>query len=268
MNLGGKMSHEIIKNAQDVAKVIGDVLTIVKDHPLGKEAGRNLAQTAVTVTETINTVLLPFRGANYLAKKFEEYLSEKFEFDMRVKLAHVPPEHIVEPQRLIAGQIMRELECAYEEPDIKELYLNLLAKAMDDRSASDVHPAFIDVVRQMSSKDAYYLKRVFENEALPIVQLKLVKAGGVFNVFGRHIVNLQEMSLPEADRVSRGVNQKFDSQLPALVDNWIRLGLVEVDYRSRFTDMAAYDWVEKIQKYFLFMLYTLNLKRKLELTMG
>ena len=32
--------------------------------------------------------------------------------------------------------------------------------------------------------------------------------------------------------------------LPAMIDNWARLGLVEIDYKQHLTRPAAYDWVE------------------------
>jgi len=34
-------------------------------------------------------------------------------------------------------------------------------------------------------------------------------------------------------------------RLPAMIDNWSRLGLVEVDYNQHLTDAASYEWVEQ-----------------------
>jgi hypothetical protein len=45
--------------------------------------------------------------------------------------------------------------------------------------------------------------------------------------------------------------------LPALIDNWSRLGLVEVDYSRRLTETTSYDWVEQRPE-------TVRLKKELE----
>ena len=35
------------------------------------------------------------------------------------------------------------------------------------------------------------------------------------------------------------------TQLPAMIDNWIRLGLVEVAYNKHLTDAAHYSWADQ-----------------------
>ena len=36
-----------------------------------------------------------------------------------------------------------------------------------------------------------------------------------------------------------------NERLPAMVDNWVRLGLVEVDYQKHLSDEGAYAWIEQ-----------------------
>jgi hypothetical protein len=40
-----------------------------------------------------------------------------------------------------------------------------------------------------------------------------------------------------------------DPQLPAMVDNWIRLGLIEVSYDEYLTDPTQYSWVDLRPEY-------------------
>jgi hypothetical protein len=35
----------------------------------------------------------------------------------------------------------------------------------------------------------------------------------------------------------------FDANLPVMVDNWIRLGFVSVDYTKNLSDGSKYDWL-------------------------
>jgi len=58
------------------------------------------------------------------------------------KAAGIPPEHVVEPKASIAGPALQALAFSHEEPDLREMYLNLLRASMDARTAKVAHPAF------------------------------------------------------------------------------------------------------------------------------
>ena len=57
-----------------------------------------------------------------------------------------------------------------------------------------------------------------------------------YNVLATHVLPLKKISTR---------NSTENVRLPAMVDNWIRLGLVEVDYQKWLTDDSAYAWVEQ-----------------------
>lgn len=227
-----------IKMAKDGISLVGEVIKAAGDNPQVKEAASNLGQTAVTLTKTINNVLVPLAAINFAFDKARAYFSGKFQEEIAARAEAIPSEHIVEPKASIAGPTLQGLAFTHEEPDLKEMYLNLLATAMDGRAASLAHPAFVEIIKQLDSEDARLVRGALQSPvAIPIVQIhRKLKDGQEYNLLVQHLLNL-------ADSITKKPVE--DPQLPAMIDNWIRLGLVEVAYDKHLTDLAQYQWVEQ-----------------------
>ncbi len=227
-----------IKVAKEGVALVAEVLKAAGDSPQVREAAGNLGQTAVTLTKTINNVLVPLAAINFAFDKAKAYFSGRFQQDIAERAQAIPPEHIVEPKASIAGPTLQGLAFTHEEPNLKEMYLNLLTTSMDGRSASFAHPAFVEIIKQLDSEDARLVRGALQSpSAIPIVQiLRKLKDGSSFNVLFQHLLNLKDSTTGAPVE---------DSQLPAMIDNWIRLGLVEVAYDKHLTDAAHYSWAEQ-----------------------
>jgi len=229
---------EPVKIAKEGLSLVAEVMKVAGESPQVKEAASNLGQTAVTLTKTINNVLVPLAAINFAFDKARVYFSGKFQEDMATKAKAIPPEHIVEPKASIAGPTLQGLAFTHDEPDLKEMYLNLLATSMDGRAAATAHPAFVEIIRQLDSDDARLVRGVLLSAVpVPIIQIKSTnKDGSGYNILVQHLLNLQDMS------TGRMVE---DPQLGAMIDNWVRLGLVEVAYDKFLTDQTQYSWAEQ-----------------------
>lgn len=227
-----------IKVAHEGVSLVAEVIKAAGENPQVKEAASNLGQTAVTLTKTINNVLVPLAAINFAFDKAREYFSGKFQQEIAAKAEAIPAEHIVEPKASIAGPTLQGLAFTHEEPNLKEMYLNLLATAMDGRAAALAHPAFVEIIKQLDSEDARLVRGVLQSPvAIPIVQIhRKLKGGTSYNVLIQHLLNL-------TDSTTRGAIE--DPQLPAMIDNWIRLGLVEVAYDKHLADLTKYSWVNE-----------------------
>ncbi len=231
-------TDETIKTARDGVALVGEILKAAGDNPNVKEAGQNLGQTALTITKTINNALLPLAAVNFAFDKARAYFSDKFQQDISAKTATIPPEQIVEPKASIAGPALQGLAFTHEEPNLKEMYLSLIATAMDGRIAADAHPAFVEIIRQLSSEDAQLIRGALQSPvAIAIVEVRLTTVGQEgYQTLARHILNL-------TSNVTKAAVE--NPQLAATVDNWVRLGLVNVDYTTKLTDKAAYEWTDQ-----------------------
>lgn len=215
--------------------IAGELIKAAGNDPKTKEAASNLAQAAVTITKTLNVVLLPLAAVNFAYDRAKKYFQDGgFEADLRAKTSSIPPEDIVEPKASVAGPAIQALAFSHEETLLKELYLNLLRSAMDGRVAGSAHPAFVEIIKQLTSSEASLLKNILSASAIPVVEVRLntVDDSG-YDVLMRNVFNYIDNGLPV-----------LLEGLPAMVDNWSRLGLIEVDMMTHFVDGGAYEWVD------------------------
>lgn len=225
-----------LQNLGTTATVVKELIQVAGNNEHTAEAGRQLGKAALTVSETVNTLLLPFAAVNYGVKKAKAYFTEKFEIEIKDKLGQIPPENVIEPKASIAAPTIQALAYSHEEIDLKEMYLNLLSTAMDDRHSQDAHPAFVEIVKQMTSEDATIAKLLLPwKTGIPIARIKLeFKPEGNYRTLLNHLLN-------GTNNVSGAVESP---RLPVTLDNFIRLGLITIDYTSRVHGDENYDWVE------------------------
>jgi len=227
-----------INVAKEGVSLVAEVIKAAGENPQVKEAAGNLGQTAVTLTKTINNILVPLAAINFAFDKARTYFSGKFQQDITEKTQAIPPEHVVEPKASIAGPTLQGLAFTHEEPNLKDMYLNLLATSMDGRSASFAHPAFVEIIKQLDSEDARLVRGVLKSPSgIPIVQiLRKNKDKPSYYILFQHLLNLRNTTTGEPVE---------DLQLPSMIDNWIRLGLVEVAYDKHLSDAASYSWADQ-----------------------
>lgn len=228
-------------DAQKTASIVSDLIQTAGNTPEAKEAAKNLGESAVILSKTIKNCLLPLAAVNYAFDKAKFYFTERFDSEIHEKTNSIPAENLIEPKGSIAGPTLQGLAFSHEEPNIKEMYLNLLKTSMDNRSSHDAHPAFVEIIKQLTSEEAALLRDVLLSYApIPLAQVRATRKTGGFNIKIKHLA-----SLANPDTKQPVINKRF----PAMVDNWVRLGLVEVTYQSFLTDTTRYDWVKNRPEY-------------------
>lgn len=169
-----------------------------------------------------------------------DYFSTEFTADLAEKVDGIPDEHLVSPAPSVAIPAMQGLSYSLDEPDLKGMYLNLLATAADDRRSDEAHPSFAEIIKQLTPREASELPGVLSQQALPIVRLRRAA------VDGQGGTPLLNHLLPFLDLAGQPEESPL---LPVWVDNWIRLGLVDVDYSMFLVGENAYEWVVQRPEY-------------------
>ena len=100
----------------------------------------------------------------------------------------------------------------------------------------NAHPSFAGIIKQLSPREASLLLDTLRSGLLPVVRLMRTVEEGVSGVL---MVNYL---LPLADTNTGELAE--EPSLPVWIDNWIRLGLIEVDYGRYLADEDRYAWVE------------------------
>ena len=146
---------------------------------------------------------------------------EMFKNDLNKKLNEKPSEQLVEPRMQVAGQAIENAKFCLGEPQIREMFLNLLANSADERYQGQVHPSFSAMIAQMSPLDAENLSLFQNREQFPIVEYR-------FNLFDDtyQIVNTNYFV---ANRNMRSDEDRVLLQAPSL-SSLERQKLLEISY--------------------------------------
>lgn len=229
---------DTLKKAQGGVALVGEVLKAAGDNPNVKAAGEELGQSALTLAKTINNALLPLAAVNFAFERAKDYFQNAFQRDLSRKAQNIPTERLVEPKPSVAGPALQGLAFSHDESNLKEMYLSLLGSAMDSASRDDAHPAFVEIIKQLTSEEAQILK-LYLSVGIPqaAVEIRACDRGKqTWSTLQCHVLPLKSSSEGEPIALPR---------ISAIVDNWVRLGLVTVSYENHLAQEHAYDWVEK-----------------------
>ena len=116
-----------------------------------------MATGSKAVNDVLKFVSLPFTflglTADELTIKYKEFISNSLE--------KTPPKKFTKPKAVVVSPLLENVKFVFEEEDLRDMYSNLLACAMNSDITSLVHPAFVEVLKQMSPLDAKLFRDLF-----------------------------------------------------------------------------------------------------------
>lgn len=188
-----------------------------------------------------NFVLYPVKKANITYR----YKLECFEDDLRKKVAQIPENQICEPKLSIAGPTLEALKYTYDEQELREMYVNLLASSMNTQKVDMAHPSFVEIIKRMDSIDAKLFKTFSKSkEYYQVISPKI--------------------SLSKENRFFPGAAPEFffgwtvsDSDIFQISTSFIRLvklGIVEYEKDSHSGEPSGYELLKQ-SKFLLEILY-------------
>jgi len=209
-----------------------------QDTPAFQAAAEAYARRVAIKQEILLRLFLPLA---VLAGVSREYFEHDFPAEMSERIAGTPEEHLTSPRPSVAVPAIQGLSYSLDEPDLKEMYLSLLATATDNRVSEQAHPSFAEIIKQLSAPEARELLDVLRARALPVVRLQWIADPGRGSALMRNHV------LPYS--AVQGGPPSENPSLSVWVDNWVRLGLVHADYTMHLTADGAYDFVQERPEY-------------------
>ncbi len=200
-----------IKATIDAVTGLAKAVPVYQDmaQPVAKELGKSLE----TLGRAINVALYPVSGLVWGFERIKDFLDAK----LASNLKDVPPENIISPKPNVAGPAIEALRFTGHEESLSDMYANLLAAAMDKSTADGAHPAFVEVIKQLTPDEAKLIGYFLEPLPFPLLTVRAddkVRGRGGYDVavnvslFG----NLAGLALPKL--------------VPAYLDNLCRLGKV------------------------------------------
>lgn len=182
--------------------------------PAAREVGHVLGRA-------VHVALAPVRGLVWTAERAEDWLEK--EVSARLEKRGVPESSVVTPPPLIMAGVIRGLQVAGPDPDpnLRDLFANLLATAMTEGQTESTHPAFAEILAQLTSDEARILRTAGARATAG-----MIIAAGFFEKMG--------LLMPHSPIVSRTVevtplevDLSAPRSLPIYWDNLQRLRLLQ-----------------------------------------
>lgn len=224
--------RDVVDAVTGVAKAVPVYQDVVQ--PAAQEVGKALQ----TVAKTVHIALAPVSALIWGYDQIKDFVSTK----VADRLKNVPQENITSPKPNIAGPALEALRYTGHESSLSDLYANLLATAMDKSTAQIAHPAFVEIIKQLTPDEAKIIGLFVTSMPFPIITVRWEyvdnedgKAGGqdILNNYS-HLGVIAGCELPHLT--------------PTYIDNICRLGLAEVPTFLEYTASGVYDSLENDQQ--------------------
>lgn len=223
------MPDNINTLTEGLGKTLETVPELYEDafQPATKETGKLIA----LIPRAINAA---FSGLEkWILNK--EYNVEETKKILAQKLENVEPEKIVEPEAYVAVPAIQAISYAMNSEELRNLYANLLAKAMNSDEKDKVHPGYIETIKQLSPADATYFKHIHSLRTRPLVDVSL-----------RSPKNSSLILAQNCNSFSSDYNNVL-----LIIDNLVRLGLINIPENSWYSNASLYDpLIKNLEKAF------------------
>lgn len=107
-----------------------------------------------------------------------DYFEYQLEDNIAKKLADVPEEDIITPKGSVAGPALTGVGMTVDEPELHDMYLNLLAAAANRKTEQRAHPSFAQVIGQINADEAKILSSILKLPACPIFEIRIKAEDG------------------------------------------------------------------------------------------
>lgn len=229
------MDEEQENKETNVKATIDAVTGLVKAVPVYQDAvqpaAKQIGQSLETVTKTVNIALAPIKGLVWGYEKIEEFISAK----VSKKLENVPEENITTPPPQVAGPAVEALKYAGHDENLRELYANLLATAMDKETIHKAHPGFVEIIKNITSDEAILIQTFSTQKSHPLIDIQAkVKEGnkGYTVMFSNYAHFHKKIRIQRTDLI------------PTYLDNFCRLGILEIPSGIHLSTPNTYEPLE------------------------
>lgn len=215
-----------IKSTIEAATGLVKAIPVYQDaiQPSAKQIGKSLE----TITKAVNIALAPIKALVWGYEKIEEFISTR----VAEKLKNVKEENITTPPPQVAGPAVEALRFSGHDENLRELFANLLATAMDKETVDKAHPGYVDIIRNLSPDEALLLNAFTSRTSYPIIEIhaKFKDASRGYTVLLTNYSHLHKI-----------IAVKRPDLVPSYLNNLCRLGILEIPAGSHLTAEGMYD---------------------------
>lgn len=199
-----------------------------------------------------------------ILKARQEANVQKLQQSLLKNVSEIKPENIQEPKLNILGPALEASRFYIEEQELRDMFAKVIASSMDKEKNNQMHPAFVEIIKQLSPDDALFLKEFENTSRLPYGKLIFIEE--MKTEFDTNINNLNNKNrfpmlpkLPTMEEFMKSAPKSYpfidyfyystnrnDIQKNKLnISSLSRLGLIEVKENTPLTNSSLYEDVEK-----------------------
>ena len=147
------------------------------------------------------------------------------------RLKNVPEENRIQPDPMIAVPALEALRYTGHKDELREMFVNLLGTSMDDRIAATAHPAFVEVLKQLTPDEAKILRYMSKSADIPVIDIQRKRKGKPgYNRISSNVSQLGELASCDVLILVQGA-----------IDNLCRLSLCIIPEGSYLVGEGVYD---------------------------
>lgn len=206
------------------------------DLPLTKTVETALEKPATTIGDLINGIMLAIFTPLLKYNVRKEAEIQNYKQLILNEVSRIPKENLIEPPLNIIGPAIEASKFYIENDEIRGMFAKLIASSMNSETANMAHPAFIEVIKQLSPFDAHNLKLFSSKRNYPIVKY--------------NIADKNNNSVDISNHIFLGNSNCRDFDLLATsLSNLYRSGLLFLTYRRHVMDDSLYSPFTETQLY-------------------
>ncbi|EMX2781980.1 DUF4393 domain-containing protein [Klebsiella variicola] len=228
------MAEEESKNSQ-VTDVANAVAAVAKEIPIYQDAlqpaAQEIGKALGTVAKLVNVALAPVSALVWGYDQIREFTATK----VAEKLKGVSPEKIITPPPNVAGPAIEALRYTGYEESLSEMYATLLATAMNKDTVQKAHPAFVDIIKQLTPDEAKIVRDfAASTNTNPLISIRASQPN-------EDISKGFQVVLRNFSQIGQRAGCEFIDLVPAYLDNLVRMGLCGIPSDQVYIDSELYD---------------------------
>ncbi|MCL2354124.1 MAG: DUF4393 domain-containing protein [Defluviitaleaceae bacterium] len=214
------MSDEDKNNWRDALAEVAKEVYVDVGKPILKPTG----ELTGLIPRTIRNALSPLIKWN-LKKEYNLAETEKL---LAIKLQNVDPSQIRTPEAYIAVPAIQYISYCMDSEGLRDMYAELLAKSMNEATYKDVHPSFVEIIKQLCPDEAKILNIINTDMETIDVILESANRGSIY-------------AYRDFSDIGYKAKCEYPGDISKYINNMGRLGIISKGTFSSLFDKTAYD---------------------------
>ena len=226
------MDINTIKSFTEAAK---NVTEIVKEpiHNLTNQPTRTIGAGLSDIFELI------FAGPKTLNAYVQHKISQ-FKQELENGIEKIPNDKRVEPPLNIVGPALEAARFYINEDEIRSLFTNLIVCSMHEDKCNSVHPAFVEIIKQLKPIDAKVFSLLVSNNNYGVANIIYI-----YDTHDNKFSFMSNFSIEINNFIPFDfVNVNNYKEIETSIDNLLRLNLISISYTTTFKDLERYKTIE------------------------